>query len=443
MAETLLRNASILQDRAEALAEAKTRYAAANPASARRQDEAAASLPGGNTRTVLHYPPFPLAFTSAQDATLHAADGQALTDFLGEYTAGLYGHSHPAILGALQKALANGLNFGGHNLMESQLAALLCGRFPSLDLVRFTNSGTEANLMAAATACAITGRRKILVFQGGYHGAVFTFAKGGAPLNAPYDFVVARYNDLETTGALLAEHRGTLAAIMIEPMLGGGGCIPATTDFLQMLRAEATASGTVLVFDEVMTSRLSPGGLQKVRGVTPDITTLGKYLGGGMSFGAFGGKREIMERFDPSRPDAFAHAGTFNNNVLTMAAGIAGLRDVYTDEAAAALNARGEALRARLNAIFTRDGVELQATGYGSMMAFHATSAPIGKPEDLAGTDPQVIELLFFDLIEAGFWIARRGMIALSLAITDADCDRLCAAVERFVTRRKALLMPG
>src|SRR5581483_9912914 len=167
-------------------------------------------------------------------------------------------------------------------------------------------------------------------FEGGYHGGVFYFRDATSPINAPFRFVRAPYNDIAGARALIERHAGDLAAIIIEPMLGGGGCIPADADFLQALRDAATQTGALLIFDEVMTSRLAPGGLQQVHGILPDLTTLGKYLGGGMSFGAFGGRADIMDRFDPRRADAFQHAGTFNNNKLTMSAGLAALTRIYT-----------------------------------------------------------------------------------------------------------------
>jgi glutamate-1-semialdehyde 2,1-aminomutase len=223
-------------------------------------------------------------------------------------------------------------------------------------------------------------------------------------------------------------------------MLGGGGCIPAELSFLQMLRDAATRHSAVLIFDEVMTSRLAPGGLQERHGILPDMTTLGKYIGGGMSFGAFGGKTEIMEIFDPRRPDALPHAGTFNNNVLTMAAGLAGMTEVYTAEAARGLNARGDALRQWLNALCQRHEAPMQFTGIGSMMTVHMTDAPIRSPRETAQIDPRRKELFFFDMLAAGVWTARRGMINLSLPIGDNECDTLAAAVEEFITERGSLL---
>ena len=249
-------------------------------------------------------------------------DGHTYVDLLGEYTAGLYGHNHPVIRQAIDAALDDGWNFGAHGRAEARLAELLCDRFPALDLVRFTNSGTEANLMALATATAHTGRAKVLVFDGAYHGSILSFGGGGLAINAPHQWVVSTYNDIETTGRLLDRHGADLAAILVEPMLGSGGCIPAEPAFLAFLRQAADRVGAVLVFDEVMTSRMSAGGMQQRLGITPDLMTLGKYVGGGMTFGAFGGKRELMSLYDLREDGAVPHAGTFNNNALSMAAGL-------------------------------------------------------------------------------------------------------------------------
>jgi glutamate-1-semialdehyde 2,1-aminomutase len=422
-----------------ALIQARADFVAGNPKSRARHEEALAVMPGGNTRTVLFHDPFPLGVARGEGCYLWDLDGHRYIDFLGEYTAGIYGHSHPAIRAAIERALDGGINYGGHNLMEAKLAQAVCERFPSLELVRFTNSGTEANLMAVAAARVFTGRNKIMVFDGAYHGGVFTFSGGGSPINAPYEFIVAPYNDGAKTLALIERYGADLSAILIEPMLGGGGCIPADRAFLQMLRDAATRHRAVLIFDEVMTSRLSPGGLQELHGILPDMTTLGKYIGGGMSFGAFGGKAEIMVMFDPRRPNALPHAGTFNNNVLTMSAGVAGLTQVYTPEAARTLNARGDALRQRLNDLCHRHEVAMQFTGIGSMMTVHMTDAPIRSPADAARGDQKLKELFFFDLLAAGIWLARRGMINLSLPIGDTECDALVLAIERFMTTRAGL----
>ena len=435
MSQTTIANADI----ETALRDAKEAYVAHNPQSLARYVDALAVMPGGNTRTVLHYAPYPLAMARAEGCRLWDMDGHEYVDFLGEYTAGIYGHSHPVIRAAVDGALDGGINFGASNMTEARFARAICERF-GLDRVRLTNSGTEANLLAITVATIFTRRKKVMVFDGSYHGAVFGFAGGGSPVNAPFDYVVAPYNDIQTTRALIAEHAAELAVAILEPMMGSGGCIAALPDFLHMIRDETTRVGALMILDEVMTSRLSPGGLQAVRGIKPDLTTLGKYVGGGMSFGAFGGRGDIIDMFDPRRAHALPHAGTFNNNVLTMAAGLAGLTQVYTPEAAQTLNARGDALRERLNDACRAAGAKLQFTGIGSMLAVHTTRRPILTPADAAAGDQRLKELFFFDMLAAGIWLARRGMMTLCLPIGDAECDRLVAAVEEFISARVSLL---
>ena len=423
-----------------ALASAIARFTSRNPKSARLHAAAAEVLPGGNTRTVLFYPPFPLFMVRGEGCRLWDADGHAYLDALGEFTAGLYGHSHPVIRAALEEALKSGMNLSAHTSAEAVLARELRRRFPSMELLRFTNSGTEANLLALSAACAHTGQRKVLVFDGAYHGGVLAFGGGGSKVNVPHDFLVAQYNDLDSVRRLVAAHGSELAAIIVEPMLGSGGCIAGDPAFLAGLRALADETGALLIFDEVMTSRLSPGGRQALLGITPDLTTLGKYFGGGVSFGAFGGRAEVMARFDPRRPDALAHAGTFNNNVLTMAAGLAGLEQVLTPAALGDLNDRGERLRAAANDIFVCRGVALQFTGLGSLMNLHATDAPISRPADLAGTDPRVKDLLFHDLLERGVYVARRGFVALSLPFGEAEVEEFLGVLEEVVRERTGVL---
>ncbi len=435
MSETALRNADI----DAALTEAKEAYVARNPKSFARYVEATAVMPGGNTRTVLFYPPFPLAMARGEGCRLWDMDGAEYVDFLGEYTAGLYGHSHPVIRAAVDRALDGGISMGAHNMLEAKFARAVCDRF-ALERVRFTNSGTEANLLAITLARVFTRRSKVLAFDGAYHGAVFTFAGGGSPVNAPFPFVLAPYNDTAATVALIEQYGPDLAAVILEPMIGSGGCIPAAPEFLGALRNACTRVGALLILDEVMTSRLSPGGLQAMRGVKPDLTTLGKYIGGGMSFGGFGGRADIMDLFDPRRPDALPHAGTFNNNVLTMSAGLTGLTEIYTSDASRALNARGDALRERLNGLCRAADAPLQFTGIGSMLAVHAMHGPVRSPADVAKGDAKLKELFFFDMLAQGIWLAKRGMMTLSLPIGDAECDKLAGAVEEFLASRRSLL---
>ncbi|MFZ4511115.1 MAG: aspartate aminotransferase family protein [Candidatus Nanopelagicales bacterium] len=417
-----------------ALTEARERYVAQRPVGAAMHAEAREVMPGGNTRTVLYHPPFPMRISRGHAQRVVDVDGHEYVDMLGEYTAGLYGHSQKVILDAVRAALDNGISLAGHNVYEARLAREIVDRFPALELVRFTNSGTEANLMAIALARVVTGRPGIAVMRGGYHGGLLYFGGGGSPVNAPYDAIVLDYNDVEGARGSIREHADRLAAVVVEPVLGSGGVIPATREFLQALQEEARAHGVLLILDEVMTSRLSPSGAAPLFGLTPDLLTLGKYLGGGLSFGAFGGRADLMGRFDPSQPGALPHAGTFNNNVLSMAAGLAGLTQVLDDARLEALNARGDRLRAELQRVMAPHG--WTATGMGSMVGFHPVSGPVRSPADLADADDRRRELLFLDLLERGFYVAPRGFIALSIEVTDDDVDEFVAAVAEALAAR-------
>ncbi|UCI31918.1 aspartate aminotransferase family protein [Mesorhizobium sp. B4-1-4] len=421
------------------LSEAIARFEQKNPASLAQHQAASAVLPGGNTRSVLYHEPFPMALSGGDGCYVISLDGKRYLDALGEYTAGLFGHSNPVIRQALDAALDGGLVLGGHTRTEAEFAAVLCARFPALDRVRFTNSGTEANLLALSLARTLTKRGKIMVADGAYHGSMLTFAVDN-PLNAPFDVVKFCYNRIETAEEAARDIDDDLAAIIVEPMMGSGGCIPATRDFLAALRDLAGRTGALLIFDEVMTSRLAPGGLQEKHGITPDLMTLGKYVGGGMSFGAFGGRADLMARLDPSAPGALMHAGTFNNNVMTMTAGLTAMTKVYTPDVVGAHNARGDGLRDRLNRICREAGVAFLFSGLGSLLTAHPMAGPLDTYSQTRAVDQRLKALFFFDMVDQGIWLARRGMINLSLPMGPAEMDRIADAVSSFVHLRKGLL---
>lgn len=421
------------------LAESVSRFSESHPESRKQLSTAATFMPGGNTRSVLYYDPFPIVMARGEGCRLWDLDGHEYIDFLGEFTAGIYGHTHPVIRQAIVAALDNGLNLTAHNVFEARLAGILCGRFPSVELVRFTNSGTEANVLAISLAMAFTRRRKILVFEGAYHGGVLSFGRRGSEINVPHDFVIGRYNDVDGTSNLIRECAEELAAVIVEPMLGAGGCIPGTSEFLGMIRERTRETGALLIFDEVMTSRLGPHGRQEQLGIRADLTTLGKYIGGGGSIGAFGGRADIMALFDPRQPTALYHAGTFNNNVISMAAGAAGLTQLYTEAEAASLTKRGEVLRCRLNDLCAEHGASLQFTGIGSLMNAHATTQPVLRPIDTDERGQGIKSLLFFHLLEKGIYTARRGFISLSLPLGDREVEVFVEAIKEFLNQHTKL----
>lgn len=423
-----------------ALARTVERYRRSTVQSRAHYERACAAMPGGNTRTVLHYDPYPVTIVKGEGCAVWDLDGNHYIDFLGEYSAGLYGHSNPLITAAISRALQQGIVLCAPNPYELELASLICTRFPSCDRVRFCNSGTEANLMAISAARVYTGRRKIMVFDGAYHGGVFYFAGHHSPANAPFEFLIGKFNNTQEAMDMILSHSSDIAAILVEPMQGGGGCIPGEPEFLGALREAADQHGIVLIFDEVMTSRLSPGGIQQKLGITPDMTTFGKYLGGGLTFGCFGGERQIMDQFDPRRPDALPHAGTFNNNILTMAAGFTGLRDIYTPARAIEHNQRGDDFRAKLKQTIDRHGVPMRVTGIGSLMCFHFQREPIRCIGDKRNVDPGLSTLFHLQMLLSGFYIADRGYMSLSLALEEEHYAGFVDALAAFLLRYGGLI---
>lgn len=452
---------------ASALSNARAEYVKRNPESARLQSEAEQYMPGGNTRTILHVTPFALTFASGEGAYLTTVDGDKYIDFLGEYSAGIFGHSNARIQEAVKVALSKGWNFGGQCLYEKELARKVVQRFSAsgLEQVRFTNSGTESNTMAIAAAINLTGRKKILVFSGGYHGGTLIFPmelieNPSMPTsNLPHEFVFAPYNNIAETEAVISSlPPQSLAAILLEPIQGSGGCRPASREFLRFLRAQADQQGALLIIDEIMASRLGANGYSATVGITPDLITYGKYIGGGMTFGAFGGRRKVMDLFDP-RKSQLQHPGTYNNNIVTMSAGIVGL-DIYNKEAVDALNQRGSRMKAALQQVFISHGIydkhpagaqqniveidsfkgatqileEGKTQGSQSLPKMFVTGEGSMLNVRFSGADRLDWQALFYHhMLKNNIYLAARGYTPLHLELTDDDVTKYVTAVEDFV----------
>ncbi|KAJ5789940.1 uncharacterized protein N7518_006951 [Penicillium psychrosexuale] len=428
-----------------ALNDAVTRFIERHPESQRLHKLSLESLPGGNTRTVLHTAPFPVFMHKGEGSELWDEDGNKYYDFVGELSAGLYGHSHPTLQKVLTDTIQNvGLSLGATNIYEQRYASLLCERF-GLERMRFTNSGTEANIHCLAAARKFTGRRKVIVFRGAYHGSVLFFGDG-IPENDidQADWVLLQYNDPEGVRVAFSQNND-IAAVLLEGIQGSSGYISASDEFLRTIREESEKAGAVMILDEVMTSRLAPGGLKDVLGIKPDLITLGKYLGGGLPFGAFGGRRDIMDVYNPLTPGALIHSGTFQNNTLMLHAGYAGLSEVYTAEVIQSLNAQGDDLRERLQRVFA--GSKFCVTGRGSLMCVHVTNTGLRAEQitcrdDFVGVEATDLKQLFWlELVNAGFWVQNRGSITLNIAMTTTALDAFVEAVEEFCKRHRSLVM--
>jgi glutamate-1-semialdehyde 2,1-aminomutase len=423
-----------------AVAAAEARFIAANPNSKARHERACAVLPGGHSRQTLFFAPFPLTMQSGRGARVTDLDQHEYLNLVGDFAAGVFGSTCEPIQKVVNETLRTGISLSGLNLPEFELAALISRRIPSIQQARFCNSGSEACLYAAQIARHATGRAKLLVFNGCYHGGFMIYGEKDPPLSVPFPLVKATYNDIEGTRNLVRAHASELAAVFVEPVMGSGGAIPGGREFLQMLRDETRKAGIVLVFDEVMTSRLGPGGVQGLLGIQPDLTTLGKFWGGGFAFGAFGGRADLMRHMDMRGGGVLSQGGTFNNNVVTMAAGLVGARDVYTEEACRSLNARGDWLRDQLNALGAKTGIAFQATGVGGVLNTHWTAGAITHPGHVVPIGSPVRRLFQLEMIENGYFVAQRGMINLSLPVEQDDLARFVKAAGEFLARHSDLL---
>ncbi len=415
-------------------------------------------MPGGTTRTTTYFDPYPLYIDRGAGCRVWDVDGTERIDMLGNYTAMILGHAHPKIVEAIGKQAARGTGFAAANPVEVKLATLLCERVPSLDAVRFCNSGTEATMFAMRLARAFTGRPKIARIEGGYHGThdyaeVSTHpavADAGSP-EAPIaradsigtpdwvlgQTVVLPFNNPDASEAIIRQEGSRLAAVILEPIIGAGGVIAATVDYLERLRSVTRELGILLIFDEVISFRVAPGGAQQLYGVTPDLTTLGKIIGGGLPVAAFGGRADVMELLDPRREHNLAQGGTYHGNPLGMAAGLAAMTEL-TPDVYAELNRKGARVSEQLSEVFAAHSVQAQVNGVGSLFAIHFAGKPVVDYRTKAASDRRITRDFFLGLVNHGVLLAPRAMGALSTPMDELDIQQFMDAVDAVVGERRA-----
>jgi glutamate-1-semialdehyde 2,1-aminomutase len=431
-------------------------YRQTTPGSRALHEKAVRVMPGGTTRTTTYFDPYPLFIDRGEGCLVWDVDGTERIDMIGNYTAMILGHAHPKVVEAIRAQAGRGTAFAAANAIEGELAELLCERVPSLDLVRFCNSGTEATMFAMRLARAFTGRPKIARIEGGYHGThdyaeVSTHpvpAEAGPadrPLARPDSIgtpawaleqtVVLPFNDPDAAERILREDWSQVAAVILEPIIGAGGVIAATSEFLERLRSVTRELGMLLIFDEVISLRVAPGGAQQLYGVTPDLTTMGKIIGGGLPVAAFGGRADVMELLDPRRKPNLAQGGTYNGNPLGMAAGVAAMKeltpDVYED-----LNRRGARVKDQLSEVFASHGVAAQVNGVASLLAIHFTATPVTDYRSKATSDDAMTRDFFLGLLNHGVLMAPRAMGALSTPMGEEEIQRFVDAADAVVAEQ-------
>ena len=393
-------------------------YRDRTPGSAASFEAALRVLPGGETRAVTTYPPYPVVIAEGHGARLTDVDGHGYLDLVNNYTAMVHGSAFGPVTDAVAEFLPRGFAFASPHPYQVALAELLAARVPSVQRVRFTNSGTEAALLAARIVARATGRGRLLMFEGAYHGSATLFLPGSP------DVVRAPWNDLDAVAALLGQPDHGIAAVFAEPFLGAGGVRPAAPGFLAAVAGLARDRDVLFVLDEVQGLRNGPGGEQGRLGLTPDLTLLGKIIGGGFPICAVGGRADLLELTVAAvTPGYVAHAGTFNGHLAAAVAGVMTLR--HLDAAAISrLNDAAEALAGRILAGAAAADLTAEVTRAGSIMNVHldGPSAP-GQLADL-----------HLALLLNGVYTTPRGMINLSTALSPADLDDVATAYETAFT---------
>jgi glutamate-1-semialdehyde 2,1-aminomutase len=381
----------------------------------------------------------PVFFTRGEGPWLYDADGRRYIDYVASWGPMIMGHAHPAVIRAVQETAASGLGFGAPTEIETRMAELLCRLVPSMDLVRMVNSGTEATMSAIRLARGFTGRDRIVKFEGCYHGhsdALLVKAGSGTltlgvptspgvPASVAAHTTTLTYNDSAGVEEAFGSIGDEIAAIIVEPVAGNMNCIPPEPGFLETLRRVCDAHGTVLIFDEVMTGfRVARGGAQARYGVTPDLTTLGKVIGGGLPVGAFGGRRDIMEHIAPLGP--VYQAGTLSGNPLSLAAGLTTLELASTDGVHERLDATTHRLVTGLQAAADSAGIPFTTNQVGGMFGcFFSTESPVSRFSQVSACDMERFRTFYHGMLDAGVYLAPSAFEAgfVSSAHTDAVID--------------------
>jgi glutamate-1-semialdehyde 2,1-aminomutase len=425
--------------------------------------EASRYLPGGSTRSSTDSHPYPIYMESGADCHLKDVDGNEYIDFMNNYTVLILGHGHPKVKQAIVDQTGKGVLLGAPSRSQYELAQLICERVDSVDKLRFCNTGTEAVMYAIRAARAVTNREKVVKMEGGFHGNIEQVevsvspdisiaGPAEKPISLPdtqgitegmlQDILVAPFNNIEATRKIVEENAKDIAAVIIEPLMGYTGMIPAKKAFLKFLRDITMQNNIILIFDEIISFRLSSGGSQKIYGVKPDLTTFGKIIGGGLPVGAFGGRENLMDIFSPKSKHPLHHSGTFNGNALTMAAGIAAIKEI-DDPLISGINELGDNLRKGIQEIFRTKGISGQVTGFGSLMNIHFSNQTVMDLRTAKanwGSALPIRDLLNLALKNCGIYTPRRVMLCISSPMTEKDISKTLQAFEQSLNQLRPVI---
>lgn len=380
-------------------------------------------MPGGTSRQASFWKPYPLTIRRGEGAYFWDVDGHRYLDLINNYTAMVHGHAYPPIVEATQKQIADGTGWAAANEAHNRLAELIIDRVPGIEQVRFTNSGSEAGALAFTIARIITGRTKLLMARFGYHGSLMEFEIGSFGKEGPLTYL-ATFNDKADFESVLNAHGDEIAAVFLEPVLGSGGIIAGERDFLHGVHAAANKAGALFVLDEVLTLRFAPGGCQDGLELRPDLTMLGKIIGGGFPVGAIGGTADMLRIFDPADMKVF-HTGTFNANPVTMVAGEISLREL-TAERIRRMDELRASLQSGLTDVARKHGLPFTINHFGSCLNMYFSETP--PASSVVREDADLMDRFHLACLNHGLFVAGRGLIALSTVITE---EHIAEAIER------------
>ena len=431
-------------------------YRSNTPISWSLNQEAQKYLPGGDSRSTIYYHPYPQFFVRGEGCWLYDADDRRFLDFTGNHTGLILGYGNPKVKQAISAQLELGTCFPGPTQPQIRLAQIICQRTPSIKRVRFTNSGTEATMNAIRGARAFTGKNKVVKAEGAFHGTEDVMEVSiapdpgqagpqatpipihhvkGIPEGVLADIEIMPFNDPHAARELIEKHGNDLAAVIVEPVMGSAGMIPAATGYLESLREGCNKVEALLIFDEVITYRLAPGGAQEYFGVTPDLTCLGKMVGGGLPLGAFGGREDVMALFDPSqgRP-LIHHGGSYNANPMSLISGTTTLEQL-TPSVYRKLANLGERLRSKLRQLFAEMEIPVQVTGLGSLFGIHLTDRPVRNYRDAQAGDADFRHQIFLGMLNEGIVMDPRGVGCLSAVMGDTHIDDFVGTLRSILNR--------